>query len=291
MFRFPDRVMTDFAVFGSTKVSDTVVEPYNAILALHHLIENVDQVICIDNEALFNQATKKLGIQSPRYSDLNQFATQMMCGVTSSLRFPSHLMTDLRKQLVSLIPFPRLHFFLPSEVPLSDPTLAIFDIRQGGDKTFSDIVRELLEPSSTLVDVDLRAGKIISAVATFRGENASLFEAYSTLSKTDQDNPGHFVNWMPTHWSYAFSSKAPPGLETSATLLQNSTSIKALFSRYLTQFDAMFRRKAFLRPYHMAGLDEMELVESQSNVADLVAEYELYEAAVEEPGGDIEEAF
>ena len=32
---YPDKIMTTFSIFPSPKVSDTVVEPYNATLALH----------------------------------------------------------------------------------------------------------------------------------------------------------------------------------------------------------------------------------------------------------------
>ena len=41
---FPDRLVCTFSVLPSPKVSDTVVEPYNATLSLHQLIENADQV-------------------------------------------------------------------------------------------------------------------------------------------------------------------------------------------------------------------------------------------------------
>ena len=36
------------------QVSDTVVEPYNAILALNQLVENTDETYIIDNEALYD---------------------------------------------------------------------------------------------------------------------------------------------------------------------------------------------------------------------------------------------
>jgi hypothetical protein len=41
---FPDRMVSTFSIIPSPKVSDTVVEPYNASLSLHQLIENSDQV-------------------------------------------------------------------------------------------------------------------------------------------------------------------------------------------------------------------------------------------------------
>ena len=48
---------------------------------------------------------------------------------------------------------------------------------------------------------------------------------------------------------------------------------------------AMFRRKAFLHWYTGEGMDEMEFTESESNVNDLITEYQQYqEAGVEEVG-------
>lgn len=39
-----------------------------------------------------------------------------MSGVTTCLRFPGQLNADLRKLAVNMVPFPRLHFFMPGEV-------------------------------------------------------------------------------------------------------------------------------------------------------------------------------
>ena len=46
--------MNTFSVVPSPKVSDTVVEPYNATLSVHQLVENTDETYCIDNEALYD---------------------------------------------------------------------------------------------------------------------------------------------------------------------------------------------------------------------------------------------
>ena len=40
---YPDRIMETFSVIPSPKVSDTVVEPYNAVLSLDQLVENADE--------------------------------------------------------------------------------------------------------------------------------------------------------------------------------------------------------------------------------------------------------
>jgi tubulin beta len=68
---YPDRIVSTFSVAPSPKVSDTVVEPYNATLSLHQLIEATDETFCIDNEALYDICFRTLKLQEPSYDDLN----------------------------------------------------------------------------------------------------------------------------------------------------------------------------------------------------------------------------
>merc|ERR1719272_1839419 len=49
-----------------------------------------------------------------------------------------------------------------------------------------------------------------------------------------------------------------------------------MFKRVGEQFTAMFRRKAFLHWYTGEGMDEMEFTEAESNMNDLVSEYQQY---------------
>lgn len=116
---YPDRIMTTFSVFPSPKVSNTVVEPYNATLSVHQLVENTDETFCIDNEALYDICFRTLKLQSPSYQELNHLVSATMSGVTTCLRFPGQLNADLRKLAVNMVPFPRLHFFMSGFAPLT----------------------------------------------------------------------------------------------------------------------------------------------------------------------------
>ncbi len=51
--------------------------------------------------------------------DLNHLVSATMSGVTTCLRFPGQLNSDLRKLAVNMVPFPRLHFFMPGFAPLT----------------------------------------------------------------------------------------------------------------------------------------------------------------------------
>merc|ERR1712037_723989 len=64
---YPDRIMNTYSVVPSPKVSDTVVEPYNATLSVHQLVENADDVMCIDNEALYDICFRTLKLTTPTY--------------------------------------------------------------------------------------------------------------------------------------------------------------------------------------------------------------------------------
>lgn len=58
-------MMLTFSVFPSPKVSDTVVEPYNATLSVHQLVENADECMVLDNEALYDICFRTLKLSTP----------------------------------------------------------------------------------------------------------------------------------------------------------------------------------------------------------------------------------
>merc|ERR1712025_1547745 len=81
----------------------------------------------------------------------------------------------------------------------------------------------------------------------------------------------------------------PRGLKMSATFIGNSTAIQEMFKRVGEQFTAMFRRKAFLHWYTGKGMDEMEFTEAESNMNDLVSEYQQYQEASVDDDNDFED--
>merc|ERR1712147_154574 len=67
---YPDRIMETFSIIPSPKVSDTVVEPYNAVLSFHQLVENTDVCFLMDNEALYDICFRTLKLTTPTYRAL-----------------------------------------------------------------------------------------------------------------------------------------------------------------------------------------------------------------------------
>ncbi|VAH65084.1 unnamed protein product [Triticum turgidum subsp. durum] len=227
---YPDRMMLTFSVFPSPKVSDTVVEPYNATLSVHQLVENADECMVLDNEALYDICFRTLKLTTPSFGDLNHLISATMSGVTCCLRFPGQLNSDLRKLAVNLIPFPRLHFFMVGFAPLTS---------RGSQQYRALTVPELTQ---------------------------QMWDAKNMMCAAD-----------PRHGRYL------------TTFVGNSTSIQEMFRRVSEQFTAMFRRKAFLHWYTGEGMDEMEFTEAESNMNDLVSEYQQYQDATADEEGEYED--
>lgn len=65
-------------------------------------MENSDETFCIDNEALYDICFRTLKLQTPTHDDLNGLVSSVMSGITTCLRFPGQLNSDLRKLAVNL---------------------------------------------------------------------------------------------------------------------------------------------------------------------------------------------
>jgi len=274
---FPDRMMCTFSVAPSPKVSDTVVEPYNATLSMHQLVENADEVMCIDNEALYDICFRTLKLTNPSYGDLNHLVSSVMSGVTCCLRFPGQLNSDLRKLAVNLIPFPRLHFFLVGFAPLTSRVAK--DFRQA---SVPELVTQMFDSKNMMAACDPRHGRYLTASAMFRGKIPTK-EVEEQMLGIKNKNSSYFVEWIPHNIKSSVCDIAPKGLKMAVTFVGNSTAIQEVFKRVNDQFTAMFKRKAFLHWYTGEGMDEMEFTEAESNMHDLISEYQQYqEASAEE---------
>ena len=359
--------MMTFSVVPSPKVSDTVVEPYNATLSVHQLVENADECMVLDNEALYDICFRTLKLTTPTFGDLNHLISAVMSGVTCCLRFPGQLNADLRKLAVNLIPFPRLHFFMVGFTPLTSR-----GSQQYRALSVPELTQQMWDAKNMMCAADPRHGRYLTASALFRGR-MSTKEVDEQMLNVQNKNSSYFIEWIPNNVKSSVCDIPPKGLKMSATFIGessvhkyccsfhalsrvfspcssdsttaridlffpagNSTAIQEMFKRVSEQFTAMFRRKAFLHwytgmscklqlitimhVYHLAacaaiiyeglvlwlscgqsvkltciclvageGMDEMEFTEAESNMNDLVSEYQQYQDASAEEEGEFDE--
>merc|ERR1712036_131651 len=153
-------------------------------------------------------------------------------------------------------------------------------------------VRELtaqqFDAKNMMCAADPRHGRYLTASCMFRGR-MSTKEVDEQMLNVQNKNISYFVEWIPNNVKTAVCDIPPRGLKMSGTFIGNSTAIQELFKRVSEQFTAMFRRKAFLHWYTGEGMDEMEFTEAESNMNDLVSEYQQYQDATAEEEGEFDE--
>ena len=194
-----------------------------------------------------------------------------MSGVTTCLRYPGQLNADLRKLAVNMVPFPRLHFFVPGFAPLT--SRGSLEYRA---LTVAELTQQMFDARNMMTACDPRRGRYLTAAVIFRGR-LSMKQVDEEMVNIQNKNSANFVEWIPNNVKTAVCDVPPKHLKMAATFMGNTTAIQELFRRISEQFTAMFRRKAFLHWYLGEGMDELEFSEAGSNVNDIISEYQQYQ--------------
>ncbi len=115
---YPKKPKLAFSIYPAPMVSTAVVEPYNAVLTTHSLLEFTDVDFVFDNEAIYDICKRNLDMPSPTYKNLNRIIAQVVSSLTASLRFAGDLNVDLNEFQVNLVPYPRIHFMMQAYAPV-----------------------------------------------------------------------------------------------------------------------------------------------------------------------------
>ena len=101
---------------------------------------------------------------TPTYGDLNHLVSLTMSGITTCLRFPGQLNADLRKLATNLVPFPRLHFFMPGFAPLTARGSTAYRAM-----TVPELTQQMFETKNMMAACDPRHGRYLTVAVIFRG--------------------------------------------------------------------------------------------------------------------------
>lgn len=167
---------------------------------------------------------------SPKTADLNNLISLTMSGLTTSLRFPGQLNSDLRKLAVNMVPFPRLHFFIPGFTPLTARGSA-----QYSAMTVAELTQQMFDSKNMMTACDPRHGRYLTVATIFRG-NVSMKEVEEQMMNVQRKDSAYFVEWIPNNIKTAVCDIPPKGLKMSSTFVANNTAIQEIFKRIGEQF-------------------------------------------------------
>ncbi|KAJ3606659.1 hypothetical protein NHX12_026178 [Muraenolepis orangiensis] len=239
---------------------DVVTSPYNSVLAMRELTEHADCVLPVENQSLVDILTKIRLMSGPRiktdsslasggpggrtekpFDSMNNIIANLLLNITSSARFEGCLNMDLNEISMNLVPFPRLHYLVPSLTPLYSLADCHIPPRRL-DQMFSDAFSK----DHQLMRTDPRRSLYLACALMGRGN----------LQLSDLRRNIHRLCSVP-----------PVGHAHSLLALSNNTCVKGSFVALRGRYTRLYRKKE-------DGMEVGLFSQAAESLSSLIEEYD-----------------
>jgi len=303
---------------------DVVTSPYNSLLAADALAQHADVVLPMDNAALGDVCaatasrlakqsgsrarnaggtpiTGALAADSKPFDAMNGVAANAVLQLTSSVRFPGPLNTDLNEIATNLVPFPRMHFLLSSMAPLVPPTDVPASSRAAGGsssgggaasacvpaRVVDSLFGDALTKDTQLMAVDVKRSTCLAAALLLRG-NVALSDVRRNSAR--MQSALRMAWWNSEGFKIGMCSAPPPGMPCSLFTLANTCGVGTTFTAMHQRF-AKLRQRSFYLHHYSEYMSVEDMDDAAYRIAALADEYAQLDSRAAAPESVVVERF
>lgn len=258
-------------------------EPFNTALCVARLIGAAHNTYMADNRQLYDACTGPLAMAEPTYADLNHLVSLTMSGTTAGLRFADQLDADMAKRTNDLVPYRRLHFFVPGFAPLTHRGQVDDDVRARTDAAVPwRLAAQLFAAVSSRCGG--RPHVVMAAVATFRGNHMQCSGQPDVLTRrvvAAADVRQHrFL--FPNNVKSTVCAVPSCGIPLSGTLVANTTAVCDVFDRVRRRCAYALTKRQLLHSFVAEGMTVDDFYHALENVDSLIEEYRSIEGMIDD---------
>jgi len=183
-----------FEVQPSPTILTCVVEPYNALLTTHGLLDYTEISVLLGNEAMHEICQKHLDIKRSSYDALSRLIVKAVSSMTAPLHFEGELDVDMNEFQTNLEPFPRLHFVITTMAPIMTERK---ETTNNEMRPITELCFSAQRFFAKITDCDAEEHKYMADSGNYRGL-VKAKEAYATAQWLKINKQVTLVEWMPT---------------------------------------------------------------------------------------------
>lgn len=240
--------------------SDVIIAPYNCAMATSKLCEYADCVFPVENSALMNFVHDKEDSKRA-FKQMNAVVANFLLDLTAGSRFPGQINVDLSEIKTNMIPY-KNHKFLISGISPINP--------QNAPRSNTGYFTESITTKSALCTVNHSKGTYFASSVFVRG-SITISQIRSNIDKMKQNM--RFPIWNSNPWKIGMCSIPPLYSNFSVLFLTNNTSTGTIFKAIRSDFDQLFKRRAYVQMYTDHGIEVEDMLAAQDTLGFFESEY------------------